>query len=106
MATKTADKMSHDDLARIALDEIMRRLQEHGIAVQLVQDYATALTRAGRLIDFATDAQLNPAGYEGEMRRLLYEHQAWIEKQRAKGLFPRLEGTKAPVARPKRKTPK
>lgn len=95
-----------DDLTRIALDEIKRRLEEHEIAVRLVQEYATALTRAGQLIDFATDASINPSGYEGEMRELLHEHQRWIEEQRAKGLFPRLHGTKAPVARPKRKSRK
>lgn len=90
-------------LADIATKEIKRRLEENFDLHALIGEYGFALTRAAQLIDFATDDSINPAGYHGEAKKLLRAHQDWIEKQRAKGLFPRLHGTKPPVARPKRR---
>jgi hypothetical protein len=98
-----ASKAPPKRLVEIATDEIKRRLEENLRLHALIGEYGHALTRAAQLIDFATDGNINPEGYRGEMKRLLAEHQLWIEKQRAKGMFPRLHGTKAPVARPKRR---
>lgn len=99
-------KLTAETLAQLAFDEIKRRLTEYDGMVGLACDYAVALGRAAQLIDFATDRQINPKDYEGEIKQMYREHQEWIEKQRAKGLFPALHGTKAPVAKPKKRKSK
>lgn len=109
MSTASASKRSNGSelsasrLAEIATTEIKRRLDDNARLHALIGEYGSALCRAAQLIDFATDGGINPAGYRGEIKRMLHAHQEWIEKQRAKGRFPRLHGTKAPVARPRRR---
>lgn len=100
------EKMTAETLAQVAFDEIKRRLAEYDGMVGLACDYAVALGRAAQLIDYATDRQINPKDYEGEILKMYRDHCKWIETQRAKGLFPALHGTKAPVARPKTKAKK
>lgn len=98
------DTMDKSDLTEIAFAEISRRLKLFDEVMQRATEYETALTRAAQLIDFATDRQINPEDYQGEIREMLHEHQAWIEAQRRRGLFPALHGTKPPVAQPKQRT--
>lgn len=103
-AGRSPDTMDKSDLTEIAFAEISRRLKLFDEVVQRATEYETALTRAAQLIDFATDRQINPEDYQGEIREMLHEHQAWIEAQRRRGLFPALHGTKPPVAQPKQRT--
>jgi hypothetical protein len=90
-------------LAKIAIAEVTRRLDQYDAVVRLLDEYTLALTRAAQVIDYATDRELTPKQYEGPMLKLYREHREWIEAHRARGLFPAAPGTKAPVARPKRK---
>ena len=99
----TLERMfTKDGLAKIALDEITRRLQERDDLLNRLDDVERAMERAARLIDFATARHLTPRQYEGPMLKLYRAHHEWIEAKRALGMFPALESTKAPVARPKR----
>lgn len=95
--------MTSRTLSEIAIKEIARRLDEHDKLTRLMEEYVGALTRAAHVIDYATNRELTPKEYQGPMLKLYREHREWIEAQRARGLFPALPGTKAPVARPKRK---
>lgn len=89
-------------LAEIALDEITRRLNEHDALASAYRDVELAMERAAQLIDYATARELTPKEYQGPMLKLYRAHRDWIEAKRALGQYPALQGTKAPVARPKR----
>lgn len=94
--------LSSTQLTEIALAEIARRLDMHDRLVSKLDDVERAMERAAQLIDYATARELTPKEYQGPMLKLYRAHREWIEAKRALGQYPALQGTKAPVARPKR----
>lgn len=101
-AIRMSDTLDRVQLADIAMTEITRRLKQRDELIAKLDEVERAMERAALLIDYASARHLTPRQYEGPMLKLYRAHHEWIEAKRALGQFPALEGTKAPVARPKR----